>query len=249
MDSADRRYSLEIQVLWGRAFSDISEVAKDDGAFYRLSNGIRGGLKRYYRTGHFADQLDVDVDSINQIFLLLFGDADAQTGKEILNNIDSEMMTDYGPTSVSQKDPAFSPKGYHNGAIWPFTTSVLAACSYRYGRIDLGQKCFDILQRRNFGSQCTARINEIFQPDGEPKGCPSQAWSIGLLPYLIDECVLGIHVDVPKGRILVDEPPMDVDIDRKIYVKNREVELRFRQGSLWSNAKMERVGGSFIVSL
>ncbi len=249
MDSMDREYSIEIQALWSKAFSDISEITGEDDEFYKLSKSIFNNLTRYAREGYLSDNLNADTNGINQIFPLMLGQVDNRTGKTIIENINNSMLTDFGPTSVSKNDKSFDFNGYHNGAVWPFTTAMFAASCYRYGRMDIGEKCLNIMQRNNFGAQCTSRINEIFQPNGEPKGCPSQAWSIGMLPSLIDELILGIHVDVPNGRILVDEPLIDIDINRKIFVKNKEIELKFKGGFLKSNIKMERVGGSFIINL
>ena len=114
-------------------------------------------------------------------------------------------------------------------------TSMLAGAAYAYGRNDIGLKCLSILKDKNLSAQCSSRINEIYRPDGTPEGCPSQTWSIGILPFVIDRYILGIEMDVPGGLIHIRKPTPEIKARRDFVINGEDVKLDFSNGEVTSN--------------
>ncbi len=251
MDTLDREYSIEIQALWARAFDCAEELLKFKGengswAVSHLS-GILTGIKKYNKDGYIADQLYADINSVNQIFLPFYGVADKETAAIVIKNAESKLLGDYGMTSVAKSDKLFDQKGYHTGSVWPFTTGMLCGVAYANGMKSLGDRCVRILER-NLDAQCSSRINEIYQPDGKPQGSPSQAWSIGMIPYILDKFVLGIEVDAPSNKIVVRKPEKSLSAERTLVVGGSTVKLSFYGGVVTSNKHIEDKGNFFEIT-
>jgi glycogen debranching enzyme len=242
MDSIDREYSIEIQALWIKAFeygAELNSLMNEEVSdLENLASQIKENLVKYKREGYFSDQLNRDINSANQLFLTFHGVVDEKDANLILENAKNNLLGEFGVHSVSDKDKIYDPKGYHTGSIWPFLTNVLAGSAFLNGDYELGKTCIKILQEKNLGAQCESRITELFEPSGKPQGCSSQAWSIGMLPYIIDRFALGIEVNASKNEIHVKYPHKEINAKRTLLINEKEVKLEFSDGELNSNKKM-----------
>ena len=251
MDTLDREYSVELQALWAKAFDCASDMLRLAGRYYdeakMSSETIKSNMHRYKRLGYVSDQVKLDINSANQLFTVLFETVDENTSRIVLQNAEKNLLSEQGVLSVSAKDAIYDPNGYHNGAIWPFLTAVLAGAAFGHGRFDIGRRCLDIITSKNFGVQCKSRINEILEPSGVPRGCPSHAWSIGLLPFVIDRFMLGINVDAAARKVLVRKSIETVDFSRTLNLNRREIRLTMKNGRLSSNAKIVESSDYFTV--
>ncbi len=253
MDTLDREFSIEIQALWAKALSRsaglMKILGKESDSLIQAGLSIKENISRFKRDGYYSDQLKKDINSANQVFLPFFDVIEPEEDILVVTNLETHLLNEYGMLSVSSQDPTFNPKGYHNGAIWPFLTAMLAGSAYKIGDSRLGNKCMEILWKNNFDVQCSQRINEIFQPDGKPKGCPSQAWSIGLLPFIIDRYILGIRVNSLKGEIEIRKPDDSLNATRKLLLLGRQVKIEISNGKVVSNQKIEEKTDSYIIKL
>ncbi len=251
MDTIKREYSIEIQALWAKALDCAGELLKfsESDSSWTLSSlaSILRSISRFDRTSYISDQLNSDINSVNQVFLPFYGVSDSDMTAVIMKNAEMELFGDNGVTSVAKSDKTFDPKGYHNGAIWPFTTAMLCGAAYSNGMTDLGRKCAAVLEK-NLDAQCSSRINEIYQPDGKPEGCPSQAWSIGTLPYILDRHVLGIEVNAPLNKITVRKPEPLLIAERTLLINKNAVKISFSKGMVASNKKIEDKGEFFEIT-
>lgn len=241
MDSLDREYSIEIQALWIKALECYARVGpmmgKEVSHLKSSASQIRANLEKYRRDGYFSDQAGKSINSANQLFLTFHKLLSEHDSKLILENAKENLLGGFGVYSVSIKDPTFNPGGYQNGSVWPLLTNILAASAFHNNDYELGKKCIDVLST-NLGAQCSSRINEIFQPDGTPRGCSSQAWSIGMLPYILDRCLLGMEINAPAGEIRITPPHRDIAAKRALFIGGKEIKLEFVDGEVNSNKKV-----------
>jgi predicted glycogen debranching enzyme len=253
MDSREREFSVEIQALWAEAFRRAAGLTKllgsEDSELIKTSLLIKENLNRYKRDGYYSDQAKKDINSANQVFLPFYNAVDTEEDVFIVTNLSTNLLNSHGLQSVSQKDPSFDPKGYHNGAIWPFLTAMLAGSAYKIGDYGLGDRCIQVLEKDNFDLQCSSRINEIIQPDGAPKGCPSQLWSIGLIPFIIDRFLLGIKVNAIKGEIEIRKPADDLKATRRLALGGKQVKIVIGDGKVSSNQKVSEDAGKYVIRL
>ncbi len=253
MDSKDREFSIEIQALWENALSAISGILRKIGQDYlgllELSKTLRNNINLYEREGFLSDQLSRDINSCNQIFPLYLGSLSKNTANKVIENIKANMISEDGVFSMAKNDPTFSINGYHDGQIWPFISCFAAGGSYMYGDSNLGEKILNIVSKRNLGSQCSSRINEIIQPDGKPQGCPSQAWSMCCLPEIIDRCILGIRPDILNKTITIDKKNYAVKFKRHLRTPMGQIDLEFDGKKLKSNVNLEETADNFKILL
>ena len=247
MDSINREFSVEIQAIWSKAMEAFYLMYKDQAA-KQISEELKKSLNSMFRENHLMDQKDKDINSANQIFALYFDAVDTDKKEAIIKNIEDNLLTEYGVLSVSKNDKTFDFKGYQNGAVWPLFTEMFAAAAFENGKNELGKRLLLTLKDKNDNAQCSSRINEIFQPDGAPKGCPSQAWSIGLLPFIIDRYLAGISADVP-GRKIIIKKRNGINTRRNINVGGKRVEIDIKDGKLKTNCGITELNDRFILEI
>jgi hypothetical protein len=244
MDSIDREYSIEIQAIWIKALSGMYELYHDANT-NQMMERLRKSLNSMFREGHFADQRDVDINSANQIFALYFGILDEEKTLATIKNIEDNMLSEQGVLSVSKNDGTFDFNSYQRGAVWPMLTQLFSAAAYFNGRTALGKKILSIL-KQNDNMQCSSRVNEIIQPDGIPKGCPSQAWSLCLLPFIIERYILGIEPDIPNNKIKVMKRN-GITGKKTLNINDYIIEISIEDGKIKSNCNCVEMPDSFIL--
>jgi len=247
MDSLSREFSVEIQAIWSKAMSSIYPIFKDKNA-KEIADTLKKSLNSMFKEDHLMDQKDKDINSANQIFALYFDVVDNDKKEKIIKNIEDSMLSEYGILSVSKNDKTFDFNGYQTGAIWPLLTEMFAAVAFENGKKELGQKLLSILNDKNDNAQCSSRINEIFQPDGSPKGCPSQAWSIGLMPFIAERYIIGIEPDIPNNEIAIKKRE-GIKAKRSLNLGGKRIELEINDGNVKSNYGLLELSDKFILEL
>lgn len=252
MDSLDREYSIEVQALWIKAFEYGVELnvalTEETSDLTNMALQLRSNIPNFKRNGYFSDQLHKDINSANQLFLVFYDILEQREKNMILENLEKNAFGTYGVYSVSANDKAYNPKSYQNGSIWPFLTNILAASAVKNGKTKLAKQCLGVL-RNNLDLQCSSRINEILQPDGVPRGSPSQALSMGMLPYLLDKFFLGIEVNAPKNEIKILKSDYNPTAKRSFIFKMKEIRLEFLNGNVMSNKEVSDEGDYFRIKL
>ena len=153
----------------------------------------------------------------NQIFAvsLDYTMLDHEKSRKVIDVVNRELVTSYGLRTLSLDDPKFvgtcygdrrsRDTAYHNGTIWPwllgpFVTAYLKVNDHtpeakKYALDNFVVPLFSVgIHQGGLGT-----INEIYDcdPPNKPRGCISQAWSVGepLRAYIED--VLGIKPKLP----------------------------------------------------
>ena len=247
MDSVPREFSVEIQAIWAKAMIAFYSMFKDQNA-KKIADTLKNNLNSMFKEDHLMDQKDKDINSANQIFALYFGVVDPDKKDKIIKNIEDNLLSEYGILSVSKNDKTFDFNGYQNGAIWPFLTEMFAAVTFENGKNELGKKLLSILKDKNDNAQCSSRINEIFQPDGSPKGCPSQAWSIGLIPFITERYIIGIEPDIPNGEIAINKRN-HIKAKKELNFGGKRITLEINNGNVKSNYGLLELSDKFILEL
>ena len=127
----------------------------------------------------------------------------------------------WGIRTLDANASRFNPISYHNGSIWPHDNALIAAGLARYG---LKQRCAQL-----FGALADAshhfdlnRMPELFcgfdrasseGPTLYPVACAPQAWAAGSVFLLLQSC-LGLVVDAPNRRVLLERPYLPASIER-----------------------------------
>ncbi len=247
MDSLSREFSVEIQAIWAKAMLAFYSMFKDQNA-KAMADTLKKNLNSMFKESYLMDQKDKDINSANQIFALYFNVVDSEKKEKIIKNIEYNLLSEYGILSVSKNDKTFNFNGYQNGAIWPFLTEMFTAVAFENGKTELGEKLLSILKNKNDNTQCSSRINEIFQPDGSAKGCPSQAWSIGLIPFIIERYVMGIEPDIPNAEIIINKRN-EIKAKKEINLAGKRITLEINNSNVKSNYGLLELSDKFILEL
>jgi predicted glycogen debranching enzyme len=155
------------------------------------------------KTGCLFDVVDVKgVDASfrpNQIFAvsLNFAMLDKDKNEKIVNVVSRELVTPYGLRTLALSDPKFVGKcfgdrlsrdtAYHNGTIWPwllgpFITAYLKVNRYSAESLEYAMKNLTLpLFNTGINQAGLGTLSEIYDCDSPntPRGCISQAWSVG----------------------------------------------------------------------
>lgn len=137
-----------------------------------------------------------------------------------------DMFTGWGIRTLSSRNPAYNPIGYHIGSVWPHDTSLIAAGLARAGELDAAQRVIDgLLDAADADAQ--TQLPELFAgfdrgstPDlvPYPTACSPQAWATGAI-FLSVRTLLGIRPEWRRERW-------------------RDLELTPRRGARWAAARL-----------
>lgn len=193
---------VEINALWYNALMAMQNIAnrfgRDVSDFAAMAERTRLGFQQYLRPdGGLYDALDTpdgNDASIrpNQIFALSlpWPLLDNDAANSVLNEVHSHLYTSYGLRSLSPQDSAYRgiyqggvaerDSAYHNGPVWGWLLGHYAMAHFRLhndakAALALLEPMSDHLFDAGLGS-----ISEIFDgdPPHQPRGAPSQAWSV-----------------------------------------------------------------------
>ncbi|XHH10224.1 MAG: amylo-alpha-1,6-glucosidase [Candidatus Bathyarchaeia archaeon] len=218
--------AVEIQALWYNALKTMQLLANEFKEtnlathYAEIAGKAKASFNEKFWNPKKACLYDVvDMSGVdasirpNQIIAvsLDFSMIDTTLSKQIVDLVNSELVTPYGLRTLSLDDPKFVGKcegnrrsrdtAYHNGTIWPwllgpFITAYLKVYGENSEPHKLALQNFvlpllgETTHQGGLGS-----INEIFDcdPPNEPRGCIAQAWSVAELLRAYVEDVLGIE--------------------------------------------------------
>ena len=153
-----------------------------------------------------------------------------------------DMFNGWGVRTLSERERAYNPLGYHIGTVWPHDNSLIAAGCRRYGfdhaAGQIVSGLFDAATRFN-----GCRLPELFAgvprkgdevPLYYPDANPPQAWAAGSIPFLL-ETMLGL---IPEGldhRLRLVRPVLPDFVEElelhDLRIGGAEADLRFRRNS------------------
>jgi len=150
----------------------------------------------------------------------------------------SDMFSGWGIRTLSDRERAYDPLGYHVGTVWPHDNSLIAAGFRRYGFDDAADTIFTALFDAALSFK-DYRLPELFagtsraeyeMPVSYPAANPPQAWAAGAMPYLL-ETLLGLVPEGLERRLRVVRPMLPDFVDelevRGLRVGAAKTDLRF----------------------
>jgi glycogen debranching enzyme len=144
-----------------------------------------------------------------------------------------DMSTGWGIRTLSARNPAFDPIGYHTGTVWPHDNSLIAHGMKLNGFDDAANKVVDQL------SMCGAyfpagRFPELFcgfprsevpVPVEYPVACRPQAWATGATLLMV-RSYGGISADAPHGTLYIVRPTLPFWLTRSDIIGMRVGDAR-----------------------
>ncbi len=191
--------AVEIQALWYNALkimSFFSNILEKNDKYINLSEKVLESFNNQFEK--LYDVIDKKDTSLrpNLIFLvsLDFNMISNKIQKQIVENIQNELLTIFGLRTLSKNHPDY--KGtylgnhnkdiaYHNGTVWPwlmgpFITSYIKVNNGNNNSREYAFNNFLKPMLEVFGDRWDGSIYEIFDGDPVyvPNGCIAQAWSV-----------------------------------------------------------------------
>ena len=213
---------VEINVLWYNAlkiFKELSGVVayKHKVKVDKYITLIEKNFKKMFLNdkGYLNDCIDMDGQPdddfrCNQIYAvsLPFSLLSKKEEKQIVQQVEEKLLTDYGLRTLDKGNNAFVPsyKGgpwsrdtsYHQGTVWPFFIGEYFEAYLKVNKSSKTAKkkvikLLEPLKNHFYKSDCIHGISEIFDGDKpkEGRGCINQAWSVaGLIKLYVDHQLL-----------------------------------------------------------
>ncbi|MFN4133214.1 MAG: amylo-alpha-1,6-glucosidase [Candidatus Hadarchaeales archaeon] len=208
--------AVEINALWYNALKSLAGIGRRIGRSFPLGNFSKLVEENFLRVfwnekkGCLFDVVgEGKDDSIrpNQIFAisLPFPVVDTNTGKRIVEVVRRDLLTDFGLRSLSRESPFYLGRcqgniterdlAYHQGTVWswlmgPFITAFMRTGGSREEAMNFLRPLITThLEDAGIGT-----ISEIFDGDCPhlPRGCISQAWSVGEILRCYAEDIKGL---------------------------------------------------------
>ncbi|MCS7105757.1 MAG: hypothetical protein NZ942_00340 [Candidatus Aenigmarchaeota archaeon] len=239
MDTLERKNALEVQAMLVASLKAAHEIAKifwDDNELWQKAVKLEKNFEKVFwneEDGFYVDFIEGrKARTINSVFPLFFGIS--RNSKKVLKIIESDEFTsEYGVRTISKKDPAYNPAGYHTGSSWGWIVALVACAEFKNKNYEKGLDYLKILYK-NLSQDCVKSLGEAWNSENndvnlwkvsffEPGAC-LQGWSSALVVRCIDEFLLGMKIDA-KEKIVLLSP------------------------SLWPGAKIlrrKRIGNDFV---
>ncbi|MBL1079846.1 amylo-alpha-1,6-glucosidase [Nocardia sp. 2] len=205
------------------ARAELAEADGDSASAERLRALAAEGKARFTEAfwmperGWFATALDRDkrrVDALtsNMAHCLWTGIVDDEHAARVVEQLASpEMDCGFGLRTLAATMGAFNPMSYHNGSVWPHDTAIAVAGLMRYrhvpGAAELAERLAEGLLDAALAFDgrppelfCGFSRSQFRSPVPYPTSCSPQAWA-SAAPLLLVRSMLGLDVDVPRGRI------------------------------------------------
>jgi glycogen debranching enzyme len=199
--------------------------------------------KGFYALALQGDGTPCSVVSSNPGHALWSGIVNVEkAGRTVERLMARDMFSGWGVRTLSEREQAYDPLGYHVGTVWPHDNSLIAAGCRRYG---FDQAAKDIVTglldaAMHFNGY---RLPELFAgvsreendvPVCYPTANPPQAWAAGAIPYIL-ESLLGLTPEGLDHRLRIVRPVLPGLLNElevhELKVGGAEVDLRFRRRS------------------
>ncbi|HEY1813663.1 MAG TPA: glycogen debranching N-terminal domain-containing protein [Kofleriaceae bacterium] len=169
-----------------------------------------------------ADKRPCEVRASNAGHALWCGIASPQRAKRVCEALfEPSSFSGWGIRTLDSSVSRFNPISYHNGSIWPHDNAIVAAGLARYGFKPHCAQLFGALGDASHHFDLD-RMPELFcgfdresseGPTLYPVACAPQAWAAGSVFLLLQSC-LGIVIDAPARRVLLERPQLPANISR-----------------------------------
>jgi glycogen debranching enzyme len=234
------------------AMADLYERAGDHARAHQLRQDA-ARLRRRFNTDfwipdrqYYALALEkggkpVTVISSNPGHALWAGIADDEKAALTADRLMStDMFSGWGIRTLSEKETAYNPLGYHLGSVWPHDTSLIAGGFRRYGFDHHAVRLFEGLVKAasHFKSYQMPELfsgfseTEYDTPVSYPGANHPQAWAAGALPYMV-QVILGLNPRAFEHLLRVRRPVLPDFVDelevQRLRVGEAEVDLRFER--------------------
>ncbi len=227
------RAKLAVAQLYERA-RDVTRAAR----LRREASDLRARFNRDFwiaERGFYAMALQGDgrpaaVISSNPGQALWSGIVEENKAKRTVDRLMSdEMFSGWGIRTLSEREQAYNPLGYHIGSVWPHDNSLIAMGFRRYGYDQAACRVFDGLLEAAMHFK-SYRLPELFAgfsrseyevPVPYAAANPPQAWAAGAVPYLL-EAVLGLVPEAFDRRLRIVRPTLPNPVD-ELHIQGMEV--------------------------
>lgn len=204
----------------------------------------------------------IDAISSNPGQALWTGIIDGEHAAPVVERLMSEdLYSGWGIRTLSAKERAYNPVGYHLGAVWPHDNAFIAAGFRQYGFDGEATRVFSDLLRAatHFEHNQLPEVlagysrEEFGVPVRYPVACHPQAWASGSIPYLL-QVVLGIEPDGYGSRLRVVRPCLPSFVGsltlERLRVGRAEVDLSFERTSAGDvSVRVERLSGKLEITV
>jgi len=207
------------------------------------------------------DGRPASVVSSNPGHALWTGIADHDKAQRTIDRLMADdMFSGWGVRTLSEKERAYNPIGYHLGTVWPHDNSILAAGFRRYGRDQEALRIFHGLFDAAFhfhGHQlpevfCGFSRQEYEIPVNYPVACHPQAWAAGTLPFLLST-LLGLEPDAFSKRLRIVRPLLPQGLDhldiKGLHVSGASVDLSFERDKTGVHVGVTNLDGELEVQV
>ena len=156
----------------------------------------------------------------------------------VIRMMADDMFSGWGIRTLSAREPAYDPLGYHVGTVWPHDNSLIIAGFRRYGFDHAANKLFSALFEAALSFK-DYRLPELFagtsreeyeMPISYPTANPPQAWAAGAVPYVL-ESFLGFIPEGLERRLRIVRPMLPQFVEELevhgLRVGQATVDLRF----------------------
>lgn len=182
----------------------------------------------------------------------------SRTGRVVRRLLAPDMSSGWGIRTLSAKNPAYDPIGYHTGTVWPHDNSLIAHGMKLNGFDDAANKVIDQLSLS--GAFFPAgRFPELFcgfaredvpVPVEYPVACRPQAWATGATLLMV-RSYAGISADAPAGTLFIARPTLPFWLTRSdiigMRVGSSRVDLAFHSHEGATGAQVLRKDGDIEV--
>ncbi len=201
MDSIERKgTAVEIQGMWVKAME-------------RRDPELSRKLRKIFKNKFWNRELAYPFDSYSSLpsgritpncFVpAMLGLYNKRELEAIVERTEKELECDCGIRTLSFMDKDYDPSGYHTGSAWGLTTAWGAALYLTAGKQDAAISLLEKLAR-DLHREHVGFVAEAWDSGNKRRiGATAQLWSTSLIPYLIDEYLLGIRWDEENKRLLV----------------------------------------------
>lgn len=208
-----------------------------------------------------ADGRQAAVVSSNPGQALWTGIADQDKAERTIRRLMAgDMFSGWGIRTLSSKERAYNPIGYHLGTVWPHDNSIIAAGCRRYGQ---GQETLRIFHglfdaAYHFHAHqlpelfCGFDRKQYEIPINYPVACHPQAWASGTLPFLLTT-LLGLKPEAFEKRLRIRRPLLPDFLDRlelrRLQVSGAIVDLAFRRGAEGVDVEVMKLQGELDIEV
>lgn len=218
-DSTDRRdHAIDLQVLYHQTMESLPEIAR---GLARLSEVAGMEVERdrigvavrtqygWEAEGYLYDSLRMDGSPVarlrpNALRTVSAGMLETDQARSIVERaFRPDLATAWGLRTLSDMDPKYDPRAYHDGQVWPIATAWAADAALAIGDVDRGLSALHILAERIFRENGLA--NECYRGDRDAPfdSCFLLGFSVAPFLSVLFERLWGIELTAIGGTVRI----------------------------------------------